>query len=331
MRRILHYWAVIRVFGWVYIAPIFVTFLPWLGSVRDEFMPPDVAARLKMPQWLPHWPWYFWTIAALCVLILLILEGSYRLDRDLRSKLTDQSVPIGDMHIRDAFFQRDEGALENETWLKIGKDLHDLLSQGALKAWGRKAGQRGDAPLEEISKDYWKDAKFTYFFFHEGSDQGIHAQSDVGMHIPNYRDVRLNRQQVLFYWPVPKPKREATYNIDAKAAFSLVLRKSTWARFWAEGEEQLVIRLKQEFRNHLINAKLTAWGKSSRVSGLKRISPDKWDTMELWLEPPFSEENTYTTTQAPVGGKIVTVPFIDVKLCREEVLRLYPLKVSGGS
>jgi len=34
-----------------------------------------------MPVWLPHWPWLVWAVATLTALVVLILEGSYRVNR----------------------------------------------------------------------------------------------------------------------------------------------------------------------------------------------------------------------------------------------------------
>jgi hypothetical protein len=47
-------------------------------AVRDEFLSPERARQLKMPKWLPDWPWYVWVIVILVTIISFLLEGSYR-------------------------------------------------------------------------------------------------------------------------------------------------------------------------------------------------------------------------------------------------------------
>lgn len=60
--------------------------------------------------------------------MLLILEGSFRVTRALQEFAKQDKTLIGDMPIRDVFFQVDEGALENDAWETIGKDIRDKLS-----------------------------------------------------------------------------------------------------------------------------------------------------------------------------------------------------------
>jgi hypothetical protein len=36
---------------------------------------------------IPHWPWYGWVIAGLVMLLVLFMEGSYRVIRDLQNSL----------------------------------------------------------------------------------------------------------------------------------------------------------------------------------------------------------------------------------------------------
>jgi hypothetical protein len=53
-------------------------------SIRDEFLSPELAARLKMPAWLPDLPWYLWTIALLSIVLIAVMEGAYRQQRSIR-------------------------------------------------------------------------------------------------------------------------------------------------------------------------------------------------------------------------------------------------------
>lgn len=55
-----------------------VSTLGVLFALRDEFLPPEIAARYKMPEWFPHVAWYWWVIAFLVVLLVSVLEASYQ-------------------------------------------------------------------------------------------------------------------------------------------------------------------------------------------------------------------------------------------------------------
>jgi hypothetical protein len=55
-----------------------IAILGHLFAIRDEFLPPKLAARLKMPAWLPDLPWYLWTIALLVIVLAAVMEGAYR-------------------------------------------------------------------------------------------------------------------------------------------------------------------------------------------------------------------------------------------------------------
>jgi hypothetical protein len=76
-KRVLYWFRLIRRSVW----PIFAipfAILVNVFSIRDEFLPPDLVAKLKMPEWLPTFPWYYWTIIVLALIILALLEGAYR-------------------------------------------------------------------------------------------------------------------------------------------------------------------------------------------------------------------------------------------------------------
>lgn len=55
------------------------TIIPALTWLRDEFLPPAIQEKWKLPKLLPHWPWWVWTIAGLSILILTIGESAYKL------------------------------------------------------------------------------------------------------------------------------------------------------------------------------------------------------------------------------------------------------------
>ena len=69
--------------GWVGVVGL-VSGLTW---IRDEFIPAEVAAKLKIIGLLPHWSFGWWGAAWIGALWLVLFEGSYREARELRGKL----------------------------------------------------------------------------------------------------------------------------------------------------------------------------------------------------------------------------------------------------
>src|SRR5271154_3598260 len=93
------------------------TFLLGIYSLlRDEFLPTELAEKLKLPKllsdhlptWLLHVPWYAWALVTLSVLIVLVLEGSYRVQQKGRAEkgLSASPKELADMPIQDLFFYR---------------------------------------------------------------------------------------------------------------------------------------------------------------------------------------------------------------------------------
>jgi hypothetical protein len=78
--------------AWRYLFVLPTSFFGTVAWARDEFLSPETAEKLKMPLWLPHWPWYLWVITTLAIIIALILEASFRLSRELSSG-SNVSVP----------------------------------------------------------------------------------------------------------------------------------------------------------------------------------------------------------------------------------------------
>jgi hypothetical protein len=78
--RLSHCRSIIR---WpVSILFLIFTALTGLSWVRDDFLPSDWQAGLKMSHLLPSWPWYLWAILALVTVIVGLIEGSFRLFRE---------------------------------------------------------------------------------------------------------------------------------------------------------------------------------------------------------------------------------------------------------
>jgi hypothetical protein len=83
--------------GWTFFVALPFTMFTVFAAIRDELLPAEVAERLKLPAiiedhfptFLVAQPWYVWALATEFVLILLILDGSYRVAaREAHEKAT---------------------------------------------------------------------------------------------------------------------------------------------------------------------------------------------------------------------------------------------------
>ncbi len=105
--RAKHWHAIFRRSIWQVIAAFFGV-AGALSFVRDEFLSPEWQAKLKMPRWLPAWPWYWWVISALVCVIIAIMEGSYREYRSLSERVgkTATTDPKRQPEIEICFYRR---------------------------------------------------------------------------------------------------------------------------------------------------------------------------------------------------------------------------------
>src|SRR5208337_5643538 len=84
--RVSHWLAVLREPGWKSFIALPFTLFTVFATIRDEFLPTEAAEKWKLPDiiedhfptFLVAMPWYVWGLVTAFVLVLLILEGSYR-------------------------------------------------------------------------------------------------------------------------------------------------------------------------------------------------------------------------------------------------------------
>jgi hypothetical protein len=117
-KRFNHWYGLLRRAVWPLFA-IPVAILLDLFSIRDEFLPPAVAARLKMPEWLPPFPWYLWTILLLVLILIALLEGAYweHLDHVEAFAASNDPLRLREIEAQEAHtraVQRQADALEHQ-------------------------------------------------------------------------------------------------------------------------------------------------------------------------------------------------------------------------
>jgi hypothetical protein len=137
------------------------------------------------------------------------LGGSQAVARkSVDARSAQQSFP--DWTIRELFIHIDPSILTagEARGNAIASKVRDELSVGKLKAWGRNDARLSfgkDAPLEEIGKDYWGNGSLEPYFFLAGEDHRwlVHAKPEANLSGPHYRDIHVNKSQVMALWPQP--------------------------------------------------------------------------------------------------------------------------------
>jgi hypothetical protein len=169
-------------------------------------------------------------------------------------------------------------------WQKVGLAVKDNLSTGRLTAWGRRDNSNfslgGQAPLEEIPRDYWRSATLMMNFFLPGEDHRglVHARPLPKFGGPQYRDVQFNRAEALKIWPRQAP------DITIGRASNYLAHETLWGD--GKGEAQIFAALDEA----LLAGKLTAWGQLC-------ITP----TEELeTATSSFKKNMTFTEVEVPI-------------------------------
>ncbi|HEY6018988.1 MAG TPA: hypothetical protein VIY48_03575 [Candidatus Paceibacterota bacterium] len=117
-----------------------------------------------------------------------------------------------DWTIRELFYYLAPAGLTDsadELWKRVGAEVRDKFAVGQLRVWGRVIithQNRRRSALTEISKPYWMNASFLYWFLSEGHEEVNHTYPPQGSGLPEYCDLRVNKAQALSIWPVPPYK-----------------------------------------------------------------------------------------------------------------------------
>jgi hypothetical protein len=118
------YWArLLRRAVW----PLFAIPLGALGlliNIRDEFLPSTIASKLRVLDWLPTFPWYYWVLLIMAMIIIALLEGSYRDHRKLTANVAnvmeDSALRLREIEAQEAntaALRRQTDALERDSFV----------------------------------------------------------------------------------------------------------------------------------------------------------------------------------------------------------------------
>lgn len=86
--RLKHVYLVVVRPVWTWLIAGLLTMMSLAAFLRDEFLTGEQKESWKLLNVLPHWSWELWAIIFLAILILVVLEGSYRLDRERQAKIS---------------------------------------------------------------------------------------------------------------------------------------------------------------------------------------------------------------------------------------------------
>jgi hypothetical protein len=155
------------------------------------------------------------TAAASFVSILVLL--GYRAERNERRQAATRSTPSPSIawpirelfaHIRPDLPLKSKTTINNATfgdlderWKSVGDNVIRQLSIGQLHAVGRREEYR---PLRHLApapipSEYWRSAKFTYYFLDQDGRVMDHVVNDDGI---RYSELEVDRAEALAIWPV---------------------------------------------------------------------------------------------------------------------------------
>ncbi|MGC1861410.1 MAG: hypothetical protein WA733_09885 [Methylocystis sp.] len=356
--RLHHWWAVL---SWPTSAVFaFLSGVSLLAFIRDELLPPERAAALKMPSYIPSLPWYYWALGALALLLAGVLEGSYKVTTGYsKQQFVGQNITVPNMPLWQLFPYINPNYLGNDGREvgTISRDIIDKLSLGIITAWGRKADQGTEIALAEIDRSYWQNARFTDWVYME--DAAIDAHAVPHKHligtVPTYREILFNREQVEAAWPKSTRPSPAT-RISAVAAFNRILEHSKWAQNLRENpslfrfeawypnrvspeqrtRERLLQQLNQDLHDKLRDGAISAWGRPVKHefrgdAPLRVIAKEEWDDIELILDRrALDGTSSRPCARTRAGIRDSRLMYVDVEFDRSEIERAYGLNLEGA-
>ncbi len=153
------------------------------------------------------WPNRPWGIALGVTGVAAFVFSAFRVWRHERSAvLAARAVTSArpNWRIHDAFFELRPDIIDDvdeEKWEEVGSKVLDLLSTNQVMAWGREIDRfSGRSPLQPIATEFWRGARFTYWFLKEDDPASIHVESNSGMGHNEYADVHFDRASLEAAW-----------------------------------------------------------------------------------------------------------------------------------
>jgi hypothetical protein len=114
--------------GWAFLYVVLLGAPTALLTWRDELLPENLKDEWRVLKMLPHWDWGWWALGISALIILIILESSFRVNRRLKGESSRPPLQIL-YDIADDRFVREIPGLHGSTgeWFWVG--LHNRGKQ----------------------------------------------------------------------------------------------------------------------------------------------------------------------------------------------------------
>lgn len=134
--------------------------------------------------------------------------------------------PIDELffHLRPDLFSSNESGGQNVcVWETVEQVFRDAAALDKLAVWGREFDEAGvdrvifnsHNPPERIDAKYWRKANLTHNFYQSGQNlDRSHTYAKPGSGLPNYCDLRVNREEALALWPEPFPETDIRVDVE---------------------------------------------------------------------------------------------------------------------
>jgi len=196
-------------------------------------------------------------------------------------------------------------------WKDVGATVLKQLSLGKLHASGRQRRKGKRLQAGPIPAEFWRDAKFTYWFL----DEGHAIIEDASNDYESYSEIEVNRAEALAIWPSTR----ATINpiIDEHIPDVRVADRPAVLDLFKGHEVNKILPL-------LEAGLLTAWGRpmGSGEPPLTGIEATDWKTHYLEFLP---KERQWTLNQTFLKSKRThATKYFDVHLNRIQIEKIWP-------
>lgn len=95
----LSHWRQVLWPAWRYLLVVPFTLITGVTWLRDEWLKPEQAARWKLPAIISGVPWHVWLIATLLLLLIFVLEGSYRASKYKARRDTEAAPTVPSLNL----------------------------------------------------------------------------------------------------------------------------------------------------------------------------------------------------------------------------------------
>jgi len=297
--------------------------------------------------WTPGQAWLAALIGGACIAIIYIALSLfvYQLRSQRRSSLAKPedvdgrpkiTTPEPDIDARVAFFE----ILKSSQWrldqtpdtrdrlaVVLDREIHNLLAQSKLKAWGEKNLAKGTGPLREIAASEWEEIEILF-----DEIQPNRPRTDAQYRVPRshgssfaYLGIKFSKEQVFSRFPPAAPDQpnwridELFSHIDPNVLNPSDAGRDPWEVVGGQIRDALSLR------------RLRIWGRPvedhasalSETEALREIDATYWQsaTFTYWFFDSTAAGQPHTHVPPHSG----LLQYTDLRVNRAEALKIWPL------